>query len=217
VLKVGDHFEDPRTGAMVEVTAWPEVAGPGVVQVRRLLRPGMGFRVPHIHLAVDESFTIEYGIGDFWVGHRTFRIGPDEEFRIPRYEVHVGPRNRSTSDLVFLQTLSAARTDAAQRYVEALADFIKEGREVHGDLPPIVAAAVFAGSDQQTYAAWLPRRLQHKVLFPLARSFEEWRGERRREVTGDVTDEYRLWHEERANWWRRPPADELEARRAPRW
>jgi mannose-6-phosphate isomerase-like protein (cupin superfamily) len=229
VLKVGDHFEDPRTGAMLEVTAWPQVAGAGVVQVLRLHRPGMGFRVPHIHLAVDESFEVKYGIGDFWVGHRTFRVGPGEEFRIPRYEIHVGPRNRSTTDLVFLQTLSAARTDAAQRYVETLAQFIEEGREVHGDLPPIVAAAVFAGSDQQTYAPWVPRPLQHRVLFPLARSFEEWRDDRRRQGSVAVTHDYSFWTEERANWWRRAVSDpiaratrpetngQLDSRRAPRW
>jgi hypothetical protein len=40
---------------------------------------------------------------------------------------------------------------------------------------------VFAGRDQQTFGPWLPRGLQRKVLFPLAKSFEHWRDERRRD------------------------------------
>jgi len=180
VLKVGDVVANPRTGAMVEVTAWPKVAGPGKVQIRRLLRPGMGFRLPHVHVSVDESFEIEYGIGDFWIGHRTARLGEGQKFHVPRYEVHVGPINRSMSDLVYLQTIESARTDAARRYVETLALFLKERRDVRGDLPPIVAAAVFAGKDQQTFVPWLPWGFQRDVLFPLAKSFEERREERRR-------------------------------------
>jgi mannose-6-phosphate isomerase-like protein (cupin superfamily) len=182
VLKVGvgDVFADPRTGAMLEVTAWPEIDGPGKLQIRRLLRPGMGFLLPHVHVSVDESFEIEYGIGDFWIGHRTARLGQGQKFHVPRYEVHVGPLNRSMSDLVYVQTIEAARTGAAKRYVETLALFLKEGRDVRGDLPPIVAAAVFAGKDQQTFVPWLPLGFQRDVLFPLAKSFEERRDERRR-------------------------------------
>ena len=54
-----------------------------------------------------------------------------------------------------------------------------DGRDVRGDLPPVVALAVFAGRNQQIYGPLLPRGFQRRVLFPLARSFEEWREERR--------------------------------------
>lgn len=177
---VGDLVANPRTGAMVEVTAWPEIAGPGRVEIRRLLRPRMGFPLPHVHIDTDEIFHVEVGVADARVGHRSLRLGPGEEFRVSRYDVHVNPMNRSTTDLVLLQAFESARTDVAQRYVRTLMRFIKEGRDVRGDLPPLVALAVFAGRHQQTYAPWISRKLQRRVIFPLAKSYEEWREERRR-------------------------------------
>ena len=81
---------------------------------------------------------------------------------------------------MLLQTLEAARTDALQRYVITLTEYIKEGRDVHGDLPPAVAAAVFAGRDQQTFLPWLSRGLQRSLVFPMARRVEMRRAERRR-------------------------------------
>jgi hypothetical protein len=165
---------------MVEVTAWPEIGGSGAVQIRRVLRPGMGFRIPHLHLLIDETFYVEYGVADFRIGHRTGRLGQGQEFQVPRYEVHLNPINRSTSDLVFLQTLEAARTDALKRYVLTLTQFIAEGRDVQGDLPPAVAAAVFAGKDQQTFLPWLSKGVQRSLVFPLARTIETRRAKRLR-------------------------------------
>ncbi|HTX12148.1 MAG TPA: hypothetical protein VME22_26265, partial [Solirubrobacteraceae bacterium] len=78
------------------------------------------------------------------------------------------------------------RTAHIRRYAETLARFIKEERDVHGDLPPMVAAAIFAGKDQQTVLPVLPQGFQRTVLFPLARTIE-----RRR-------DEYQRQREERA-------------------
>jgi mannose-6-phosphate isomerase-like protein (cupin superfamily) len=186
-VEVGEVFANPRSGAMVEITKWPGIArSDGEVQIRRVLRPGMGFRLPHVHLSLDETFYVEYGVADIRIGHRSGRLCAGEQFRVPRYDVHVNPRNRSTSDLVLLQTFEAARTDGPKRYVETLAKFIREGRDVHGDIPPLVAAAVFAGKDQQTFAPWLPHGLQRTVVFPLAKSFEERRHERRRLRAADA-------------------------------
>jgi mannose-6-phosphate isomerase-like protein (cupin superfamily) len=179
-VEVGEVFANPRTGAMMEVTAWPQIALPGELQIRRVFRPGMGFRVPHVHLSLDETFYVEYGVADIRIGHRSGRLCAGQQFRVPRYEVHLNPLNRSTNDLVFLQTFEGARFDRAKRYVETLAKFLTEEREVLGDLPPLVAAAVFAGKYEQTFAARLPQMLQRRVVFPVAKSYEERREERRR-------------------------------------
>lgn len=195
--EVGEVFANTRTGAMIEITAWPEIAGPGAVQIRRVLRPGMGCRLPHLHLLMDETFHVEYGVADFRIGHRSGRLAQGQHFRVPRFEVHVGPLNRSTSDLVVLQTLEAARTGPLTRYVATLASFIQEGRDVHGDLPPLVAAAVFAGKDQQTFLPGLSMGLQSKVMFPAARTIEAWREARRRTranaQAARVDDEWDDW------------------------
>jgi mannose-6-phosphate isomerase-like protein (cupin superfamily) len=179
-VEVGEVFANRRTGAMVEVLAWPEIAGPSAVKLRRVYAPGMGFRVPHVHLLIDETFRVEYGVADFWIGHRPGRLAEGQEFRVPRYEVHLGPLNRSRSDLMFTHTLEAVRTTHIRRYAETLARYVQEGRDVHGDLPPMVAAAIFAGKDQQTVLPVLPQGFQRNVLFPLARTLESRRQEYQR-------------------------------------
>lgn len=174
---------------MIEITAWPEIAGPGKLQIRRVMRPGMGFPIPHVHLDLDETFEIEVGVADARVGHRAIRLGERDWFRVPRYEMHVNPCNRSTADLVLLHTFESQFMDAAERYVETLACYIEEGRDVRGDLPPAVAMATFAGREQQTYGPWVPRGLQRTVLFPLARSIEERRQQSRVDRQEEVTAE----------------------------
>lgn len=197
MLQPGDYFASPRTGAILEITKWPELGGPGALEVRRVLRPGMGFPLPHVHLDMDETFKIEFGVADARVGVRTIRLGVDEEFRVPRYDMHVNPRNRSRTDVVMLHRFESATTYVAQRYIETLAEYIEDGRDMWGDLPPLVALAVFAGRDQQTYGPWLPRGLQRKVVFPLAKSFEDWRDARRRDreelSAEDEGDQPRGW------------------------
>lgn len=179
MLKVGEWFVSRRTGAMIEITAWPEVGVEGKLQIRRVMRPGMGFPIPHVHLDLDETFTVEVGVADARVGHRAIRLGEKEEFCVPRYDMHVNPCNRSTSDLVLLHTFESSFMDAAERYVGTLASYISEGRDVRGDLPPVVAMAAFAGRDQQTFGPWLPRAMQRTVVFPLAKTLEERRQQSR--------------------------------------
>jgi hypothetical protein len=195
-VEVGEVFANRRTGAMVEVLEWPELAGPGAVKVRRLYRPGMGFRIPHMHILLDERFRVEYGVADFWIGNRPGRLSEKEEFQVPRYEVHVGPLNRSMSDLVFTQTLEATRTEHIKRYVETLGRFLEEERDVRGDLPPMVAAAVFAGKDLQTYLPGVPQGFQRNVLFPLARTVEQ-----RREIWQRRREEKAAWADDPADDW----------------
>ena len=60
----------------------------------------------------------------------------------------IGPRMVRLRNAI-LQTLMAARTNAAQQYIETLAKFTKEGRDAHGDLPAVVAAAAFGGRRQR--------------------------------------------------------------------
>lgn len=191
---------------MIEVTAWPEIAGPGTLQIRRVMRPGMGFPIPHVHLDMDEKFTIEAGVGDARVGHRAIRLGEGEEFLVPRYDMHMNPCNRSTADLVLLHTFESPFIGAAERYVETLACYVAEGRDVRGDLPPLVAMAVFAGRDQQTFGPWLSRGMQRTVVFPLAKSIDErWEQYRsdRRQAAAEWDDDngsrsWRHWPRARA-------------------
>jgi mannose-6-phosphate isomerase-like protein (cupin superfamily) len=175
----GDSFANARTGARLEITALPaDPHGPDRLEVRRVLRPGTGFRFPHVHVELVERFRVESGVADARVGHRRLRLGPGDEFLIPPRTTHVNPCNRGLADLVFRQEFEPA-TDDALRYVRTLATLLEEGRDVRGDLPLATALAILDPREPQTYAPRVPRALQRHAVLPVARAVRQWREERR--------------------------------------
>jgi mannose-6-phosphate isomerase-like protein (cupin superfamily) len=183
---------------MLEVLALPDRAS-GALTIERLLRPGMGFVVPHVHAEFDETFEVVDGVADAWIGRRRIRLGRGETFRIPRGDVHVNPCNRSQRDLRFRQTYEPA-TRATVHYVRTVARYLDEGRDVRGDLSPLAAIAMKTGYDPETFAPALPRSLQRRVVFPAARSLERWREDRRlmaeRTRAAAAASEYGFWAED---------------------
>jgi mannose-6-phosphate isomerase-like protein (cupin superfamily) len=145
--------------------------------VRRVLEPGMGFRVMHVHLDFVEIFRVLDGIADARVDTRTLRMTRDDEPLVISIDTpHMNPCNRSRKTLVIEQTFEPA-TEGARTYVRTLQTYIAQGRDVRGDLPPLVAMALFAATDSGTYASGVPRSLQRRVVFPLARPVARWRKE----------------------------------------
>ena len=72
------------------------------------------------------------------------------------------------------------RGHGSRELFATLGRYLDEGRDVHGDLPPLVAGAVLAGKDQEAFLPGLSPGLQQKLLFPMAKEFEQWRSGRRR-------------------------------------
>ena len=178
MLQCGDTFVNPRSGARLELVRVPTIAGEAadaILEVRRVLRPGMGFPVPHVHLDLEETFRVQRGIADATIGRRRLRLGPEDELVVARDTPHMNPCNRSREDLVLVQTFSPG-TESACRFVETLGALLRAGRDFRGDLPPEAAMALFGATDAQTYARALPRTLQRRVVFPLAAPVARWRG-----------------------------------------
>jgi mannose-6-phosphate isomerase-like protein (cupin superfamily) len=178
VLTRGQLFVNSRSGAQLEVTRVPRIAGDAadaVLEVRRVLRPGMGFPVAHVHLDLEETFRVEAGIADATIGRRRLRLARGDELVVARTTPHMNPCNRSREDLVLLQTFDPG-TESACRFVETLGDLLSRGRDFRGDLPPVAAMALFGATDAQTYARGVPRSLQRWVVYPLAGPVARWRG-----------------------------------------
>jgi mannose-6-phosphate isomerase-like protein (cupin superfamily) len=144
--------------------------------VRRVLEPGMGFRLVHVHLDFVESFIVHEGVADVIFETRRLRLCKGEELVVPIDTPHMNPCNRSRTTLIFEQVFEPA-TEGARTYVRTLQTYIAKGRDVCGDLPPLVAMALFAATDSGTYAVGVPRSLQRRVVFPLARPVARWRKE----------------------------------------
>jgi mannose-6-phosphate isomerase-like protein (cupin superfamily) len=178
-VRKGDGATNARTGAGFRVIATPEIAGgSGALEIRRVLRPGMGFRAPHLHLDFAERYTVESGVADAWVGHRRIRLAQGDEFVIPQRTTHVNPCNRGMRDLI-LRVAYEPATDAVVRYLETLAELLEGERDRRGDLPVATALALLDTRDPQTSVPRVPHALQRRVVFPAARSVRQWREERR--------------------------------------
>src|SRR4051794_28348888 len=138
---------------MLEILRVPRIAGDAseaTLEVRRVLRPGMGFPVVHEHLDMQESFRIESGIADAVVGRRRLRLGAGDELVVAPRTQHRNPCNRSRDDLVLCQTFTPG-TESACLFVEALGAILEEQRDFRGDLPPDAAMALFAATGARTY------------------------------------------------------------------
>jgi mannose-6-phosphate isomerase-like protein (cupin superfamily) len=177
VLTLRKRSANHRSGAEARVTRRPTIGGSAEeakLTVRRVLQPGMGFRVVHVHLDFVESFKVVMGIADARVGGRVLRLAAGDQLVVPSHTPHMNPCNRSRGVLIIDQTFEPA-TEGARTYVETLIQYIDEGRDVCGDLPPLTAMAVFGSTDSGTFASGIPQSLQRRVVFPLARPIARWR------------------------------------------
>jgi mannose-6-phosphate isomerase-like protein (cupin superfamily) len=173
------RYASNRSGAVLTVLSLP-TAGErrAALEIERLLRPGMGFLVPHVHEGFTETFAVVQGVADAWIGRHRVRLGPGDRFEVPPLDVHTNPWNRSQRDLIVRQTFSPA-TRETRRYVEALAECLKKGCDRRGDLPAARALALLAQRRPETYIPGLSRSLQRRVIFPAAQWALRRRDERR--------------------------------------
>jgi mannose-6-phosphate isomerase-like protein (cupin superfamily) len=164
VLSVGDRFENPRTAATLEVVRVPSDGG-GVLEVRRLIKPGNGKTIAHVHRDYVERFVIEAGEAVAKVDGREVRVGPGEELEIPVGHRHVNAYNAGTADLVMRHAFEPA-SDFALGYVETLGHLMREsGVDRQGEVPVLKAFAIADATGSQTFAAGVPDGLQRAALF----------------------------------------------------
>ena len=159
-------FTNPATGASFEV-----VRAPGseerALEVRRVIKPGTGRTVPHVHMDFVEGFVVESGRGTARVGLRKVELGPGESLDVPPQGAHEKPYNRGSEDLVMLHRFEPA-SDFALGYVETLGHLMTESRtDRQGEVPLIAAFAVAHHTSSQTFAAGLPHRPQTALLAPV--------------------------------------------------
>jgi mannose-6-phosphate isomerase-like protein (cupin superfamily) len=175
VLRVGDRFENPRTGAVIEVLRVPDVRE-RALEVRRVLKPGTGRAVPHVHLDFTETFVVEQGRADGLSGGRRLAMGPGDELAVPPGERHQNVVNSGDGDLVMRHSFDPV-SDFALGYVETLGHLMRQGRtDRQGEAPLTAAFGVADATASQTYAAGLPRALQRSLIAPLGARVARLRG-----------------------------------------
>jgi mannose-6-phosphate isomerase-like protein (cupin superfamily) len=175
MLKVGDRFENPRTGASFEV-----LRAPGdderVLDLRRTIKPGTGKVLPHVHLDYVERFVVESGQARAKLDGRTVRLGPGDELEVPLEGSHVNAWNDGSADLIMRHVFDPV-SDFALGYVETLGHRMRAGRtNRQGENPLIAVFAIADATDSQTFAAGPPRGFQRRAAAPLGAAIARRRG-----------------------------------------
>ena len=175
MLRVGDRFEDPGTGATLEILRAPH-DGDSALEVRRLLRPGTGRNRPHVHRDYVERFVVEQGVATAERDGAAIRLGPGDELEIPVSGRHVNAHNAGDEDLVLRHSFEPA-TDIALAYAETLGHLMRAGRtDARGEVPLTTTFAIAHATGSRTYVAGVPEALQRSVLFPIGARVARIRG-----------------------------------------
>ncbi len=166
VLRAGDRFENPKTGAVLEILHAPGADG-GALEVRRTIKPGTGKTLAHLHRDFVERFVVESGVGLAKVDGVQRQLLPGGELEVRVGQPHVNAYNPGRHDLVVLQSFEPA-SDFALAYVETLAHMMRRGAaDRQGEVPVLAAFAIGHATSSKTYAAGVPEELQRTVVFPL--------------------------------------------------
>ena len=175
MLRAGDRFENPRTGASFEVLRAPG-DGERDLELRRVLAPGTGRALPHVHLDYVERFIVERGEAEGRSGGRRLAMNPGDELVVPAGERHQNVLNRSGEEMVMRHLFEPA-TDFILGYVETLGHLMREGRaDRQGETPLSATFGVAEATDSQTFAVGLPHALQRSLVAPLGARLARLRG-----------------------------------------
>ena len=175
MLKAGDRFENPDTGASFEVLRAPADAD-DVLDLHRVVKPRTGKTLPHVHLDYVERFLVESGRARAKVDGRTVSLGPGEELELPAGTDHTNPANAGEQDLIMRHVFQPV-SRFILAYIETLGQLMRENRtNRQGDLPVSVIFAIADETDAQSFAAGLPKGLQRAVLAPLIGRYARMRG-----------------------------------------
>ena len=175
MLKVGDRFENPDTGASFEVLRAP-AAGENVLDLRRVVKPRTGKTLPHVHLDYVEKFVVESGQARAKVDGRAVSLAPGDELEVPAGTAHTNPANAGDDDLVMRHVFEPV-SEFILGYVETLGQLMRQNRtNRQGDLPVSVIFALANQTDSQSFAAGLPKGLQRSVLAPIGAWYVGLRG-----------------------------------------
>jgi len=175
VLSVGDRFENPKTGAVLEIVRAPG-DGDTALELRRTIKRGNGKTLAHVHRDYTERFVVESGEALAKLDGREHRLGPGDELEVALGQRHVNAYNAGVEDLVLGHAFTPA-SEFALAYVETLGHMMRAGAaDKQGEVPVLAAFAIGRATRSRTYAAAVPEALQRGLVFPLGAALTRIRG-----------------------------------------
>lgn len=120
---VAESYESSRNGATLTL----EDPGHGVLSYNRVMPPGTGRAVAHVHLDFDQRFTVLTGHARYDVDGLPSALAAGDEIFLPRGTVHVDPYPDGAEPLV-VRNVGDPEVAGARDYVRALGRAIRDGK-----------------------------------------------------------------------------------------
>jgi quercetin dioxygenase-like cupin family protein len=175
MLAKGEVFENPRTGARLEILSAPRDGG--VLEVERLYRPHTGKADPHVHMDFEQSFEVVDGAMTMTLDGEEREYGPGESVLVRREAAHVDPWNASNADLLVRARFEPVPA-FVEGYTENLGHAMRDGRlNKQGEFRQLQLFVVLREYRAESYTSKLPIGLQ-KALMPLLAAIGRLRGYR---------------------------------------
>jgi mannose-6-phosphate isomerase-like protein (cupin superfamily) len=154
------------TGAVLEIARAPGEQR-GALELRRVLKPGTGKTLAHVHRDYLERFVVESGHATARLARKTVELGPGDELEVPIGSSHVNVHSAGGEDRVMRHSFEPA-TEFALAYVETLGHMMRAGAsDKQGEVPVLAAFAIGHVTGSRTFAVGVPDALQRSLLFPL--------------------------------------------------
>jgi mannose-6-phosphate isomerase-like protein (cupin superfamily) len=161
---VAEVFETAQSGARVTL----EDSRNGVLSYVRLMPPGTGRAVAHVHLDFDQRFTVLGGHARYEVGGRRGALAPGERLDVPMGTAHVDPYPDGSEPLE-LRNVGDPEAPGARDYVRALGSAIRDGKASRQDEFHLLHLMVVVRAGRsQSFMAGPPIALQRLIIPILA-------------------------------------------------
>ena len=166
MLSKGEVFENPSTGARLEIIDTPRDGG--TLKVERVYKPQTGKADAHLHLDFDQWFEVVDGAMTMKLAGQKRELGPGETVHVPRTVAHVDPWNGSNADLRVRARFEPV-PEFVEGFTEALGRAMRDDRlNKQGEFRQLQLFVILREYRARSYAANLPIAFQMALVPPLA-------------------------------------------------
>jgi mannose-6-phosphate isomerase-like protein (cupin superfamily) len=175
MLTAGEVYENPGTGARLEVLRTPREAAQ--LEVERVYKPQTGKAGAHLHRDFEQWFTVQDGEMTMTLDGDERAYGPGETVHVSKGVPHVDPWNASNADLRVRGRFDPV-PEFVEAYTEVLGQRMREDQvNKQGEFPQLQLFVLLHAYRADSWGVGPPIAMQ-KPLIPVLAAIGRLRGHR---------------------------------------